>query len=228
MATRLVSGMDRIWQWAWDRYGPRYSWAIYAGTVAVLMPVYLVLSFVVVAFESSGQYVESAFVTVVAVLVLAYVMILPGLGESRLYERWAAGQEVDRARALDATYAWTRGAVARGVGANAVVIALLFVVVGAIAGASGLRLVQYAIMGAASGIAVVVIAVHSFPEAALRPVRVAITGDTGIGDSCPDLTLLLPPGRTCPCLRVRSRSPSRAPCWRLSLIGPVRSPCSAS
>jgi len=150
----LVSGMDRIWQWAWDRYGPRYSWAIYA-------------------------------VTVVAVLVLAYVMILPGLGESRLYERWAAGQEVDRARALDATYAWTRGAVARGVGANAVVIALLFVVVGAIAGASGLRLVQYAIMGAASGIAVVVIAVHSFPEAALRPVRVAIAGDTAIGDSLP-------------------------------------------
>jgi uncharacterized membrane protein len=49
----LVSGMDRIWQWAWDRYGPRYSWAIYA-------------------------------VTVVAVLVLAYVMILPGLGGSRL------------------------------------------------------------------------------------------------------------------------------------------------
>ena len=108
--------MDRIWQWAWDRYGPRYSWAIYAGTVAVLMPVYLVLSFVVVAFESSGQYVESAFVTVVAVLVLAYVMILPGLGESRLYERWAAGQEVDRARALDATYAWTREAVAQGGG----------------------------------------------------------------------------------------------------------------
>jgi class 3 adenylate cyclase len=149
------------------------------------MPVYLVLSFVVVAFESSGQYVETASVTVVAVLVLVYVMILPGLGESRLYERWAADHGGDRARALDATYAWTREAVARGVGANAVVIALLFVVVGAIAGASGSRLVQYAIMGAASGIAVVVIAVHSFPEAALRPVRVAITGDTGIGDSLP-------------------------------------------
>jgi class 3 adenylate cyclase len=177
--------MDRIWQWAWDRYGPRYWWTIYAGTVVVLMPIYLVLSFVVVAFERSGQYVETAAVTVVAVLVLAYVMILPGLGGSRLSERWAAGHEVDRTRALDATYTWARAAVARAVGANAVLIALLFVVVGAIAGATGSRLVQYAIMGAASGIAVVVIAVHSFPEAAVRPARVALAGDTGIGDSLP-------------------------------------------
>jgi class 3 adenylate cyclase len=149
------------------------------------MPIYLVLSFVVLAFERSGQHVETAAATVVAVLVLAYVMILPGLGGSRRYERWAAGHEVDRAWALDATYAWTRTAIARAVGANAIFIALLFVVVGAIAGATGPRLVQYAIMGAASGIAVIVTAVHSFPEAAVRPARVALAGDTGIGDSLP-------------------------------------------
>jgi adenylate cyclase len=45
--------------------------------------------------------------------------------------------------------------------ANAVFIALLFFLVGAIAGATGSRLVQYAILGAASGISVVLIAVHS-------------------------------------------------------------------
>src|ERR1700704_1373495 len=112
--------MDRIWQWAWDRYGPRYSWVVFAGTVVVLMPVYLVLSFVVVAFERSGQYVAAASLTVGAVLGVGDVMILPGVGVSRLYERWAAGDEVDRARALDATYAWTRASVARVVGANAV------------------------------------------------------------------------------------------------------------
>jgi adenylate cyclase len=100
-------------------------------------------------------------------------------------ERWAAGREVDRARALDATYAWARTAGARGVGANAVFIALLFVLVGAIAGATGSRLVQYAILGAASGISVVLIAVHSYPEAALRPARVALAGDTGMGDTLP-------------------------------------------
>ena len=33
-----------------------------------------------VAFEKSGHYVEAAAVTVVAVLVLAYMLVLPGLG----------------------------------------------------------------------------------------------------------------------------------------------------
>lgn len=86
---------------------------------------------------------------------------------------------------LVATYSWTRGTVARSVAANAVVIAGQFVVVGAIAGAAGSRLAQYAILGAASGIAVVAIAVHSYPQAALRPVRATLTAGTGIGDDLP-------------------------------------------
>ena len=76
----------------------------------VLLSVYLFWSFVVVAFEESGHYVEAAAVTVVAVLVMVYVMLLPGLGQIRLAERWAAGHEVDRATALDATYTWARRA----------------------------------------------------------------------------------------------------------------------
>ena len=56
--------------------------------------------------------------------------------------------------ALDATYTYARGAVARGVAVTAVWVALLFVVVGAIAGASGSRLVQYAILGAVVGASV--------------------------------------------------------------------------
>ena len=177
--------MDRIWQWVWDRYGAGYWWAIYAATFFVLLPIYLFLSFVVVALERSDQYVEATAVTVGAVLVLAYVMILPGLGPTRLVERWADGHEVDRATALDATYTWSRGVVARAVGANAVLIASLLAVVGAITGAAGSRLVQYAILGATAGIAVVMIAVHSFPEVAVRPARVALAGDTGIGDALP-------------------------------------------
>ena len=82
-------------------------------------------------------------------------------------------------------------------GANAVFIALLFVAVGGVAGATGSRLVQYAIVGAASGISVVLIAVHSYPEAALRPARVALAGDTGLGDRlCPALDQRSPRGRT--------------------------------
>jgi class 3 adenylate cyclase len=177
--------MDRIWQWAWDRYGARYSWAICALTFPVLLQTYLVVSFIVVAFEQSDHYVEAAAVTVVALLVLVYVMILPGLGRSRLPEQWAAGHEVDRGRALQATYTWARRIVARAVVGNAVGAALLFVVVGAIAGATGSRLVQYAILGGAFGTSVALIGVHSFVEAALRPARVAIAGHTGIGDSLP-------------------------------------------
>jgi class 3 adenylate cyclase len=177
--------MDRIWQWAWDRYGARYSWAICAITFPLILPIYLASSFIVVAFEESGHYVEAAGVTVIAVLVLVYVTVLPGLGRHRLVEQWAAGHEIDRAKALDATYTWARGAVARAVVVTAVWAALLLVLVGAIAGASGSRLVQYGILGAAVGTAVQLISIHSFVEAALRPARVAIAGDTGIGDSLP-------------------------------------------
>ena len=75
--------MDRIWQWAWDRYGARYSWAIFAVSFILLLPVYLLPSILVVAFEGSRQYVEAAAVTVVAVLLVVYVMALPGLGGLR-------------------------------------------------------------------------------------------------------------------------------------------------
>jgi class 3 adenylate cyclase len=177
--------MDRIWQWAWDRYGPRYSWAIYATLFLLGLQIYLVLSFLIVAFEGSDRYVEAAVVCVVAVLAQVCALVTPGLGGIRLAEQWAAGHEVDRARALDATYTWARRVVARGIGATAVSAALLSVVVGAIAGATGSRLVQYAILGVVTGIAPHLIAMHSSLEAALRPVRIAIAGDTGIGDSLP-------------------------------------------
>ena len=177
--------MDRIWQWAWDRYGARYSWAVFAIGYPLALQVYLLFSIVVVAFEESDHYVEAAAVTVVVVSVVQYVIALPGLGRIRIVERWAAGRQVDRATALDATYLSTRAAVVRAVGASAVGAALLGVVVGLIAGATGSRLVQYGILGAAGLAGAQLIAVHSFWEGAVRPVRLAIAGDTGIGDALP-------------------------------------------
>ncbi|HVQ97995.1 MAG TPA: adenylate/guanylate cyclase domain-containing protein, partial [Mycobacterium sp.] len=53
------------------------------------------------------------------------------------------------------------------------------------AGATGWRLVQYAILGAVIGVAVLLPGLHSLAEAAVRPARVAIAGDTGVGDSLP-------------------------------------------
>lgn len=147
--------------------------------------IYLVWSFLIVAIEESSHYVEATAVTVVAVPVLAYVNGLPGLGSSRLMEQWAAGQEVDRATALDATYAWARGAVVRTVASHAVWAGLLSVVVGANAGATGSRVVQYGILGAVAGAVMGLTSAHSLAEAAVRPVRAALAGDTGMGDALP-------------------------------------------
>ena len=61
--------MDRIWQWTWDRYGARYSWAIWAIVFASMLSAYLLWSFVVVAFEKSSRYVEATVVTGCGVVV---------------------------------------------------------------------------------------------------------------------------------------------------------------
>ncbi|ORV99985.1 adenylate/guanylate cyclase domain-containing protein [Mycobacterium kyorinense] len=177
--------MDRIFQWVWDRYGSRYSWALCALMYPLSLPVFLLWSFVIVAFERSGHYGQAAAFTVVAVLARAYVLVLPGLKGMRPIEQWAAGRAVDPATALAATYAYARRAVGRTVGSDAVWTALFMVALGAIAGATGPRLVQYAILGVASGVANMLIAVHSFAEGALRPARAAIAGDSGIGDPLP-------------------------------------------
>jgi class 3 adenylate cyclase len=152
---------------------------------AVVLPSYFGVSFVVVAFEDSDRYVEAAAVTVVVVLAQCYLFLPAGRRRFGLAEQWAAGHEVERATALEYTYIYARRAVARGVVGGAISTALLLVVVGAIAGASGSRLVQYGIVGAALGTGNLLIAAHSFVEAAMRPARVAIAGDTGIGDSLP-------------------------------------------
>src|ERR1700744_3558883 len=177
--------MERIWQWVWDRFGTRYSWVFCAITFTLLLSIYLLWSFLVVNFEPSRDYVETAVITLVAVLVLAYLTVLPGRAGSRRAEQWAAGQVVDRAKAVEATYLWSRGAAARAVAVHAVGVALLLVVAGAIAGAGLLRLVPYAILGGIVGMCAQLIAVHSYAEAALRPIRAALTGDSGFGDSLP-------------------------------------------
>jgi len=177
--------MDRIWQWVWDRYGARYSWAIFVISTLMLLPIWLVSSMIITAYEHSNHYVETAAVTVVAVPVLVYATVLPGLGRLRSVERWAAAQEVDRATALTDTYRYLREGFFRAVVITAVWATLLAVVVGAIAGATGSRVVQYGVWGAVLGATTQLAASHSFSEASLRPARAALAGDTGIGDSLP-------------------------------------------
>jgi adenylate cyclase len=178
--------MDRIWQWAWDRYGARYSWAIWVAVFASTLAAYLLWSFAVVAFEKSTHYVEAAVVTGAAVLAMSLVVAIPGSRRFRLAQRCAAGDEVDCKAALEDTYTWTRNTSVRALWFLPIWGALLLIVVGVVAGASGSRLVQYGVVGAvAPGIGMALIGTHSFGEAALRPARAALSRDTGIGDSLP-------------------------------------------
>jgi adenylate cyclase len=177
--------MDRIWQWAWDRYATRYSWALSVIAFPIWLVVYLPLSFLIVAFERSGRYVQAAAIVVFAVMVVECVVALPGHRLLRTAEQWAAGRPVDRATALEGTYAYARSTTSRTVWATGIWAAALSVFVGAIAGATGTRLVQYAILGAVLGTGSQLIAFHNIMESMLRPVRAALAGDTGIGDSLP-------------------------------------------
>jgi class 3 adenylate cyclase len=138
-----------------------------------------------VVVEHSSRYWAAAGAAGVAVLVLAYTFVVPGHGVWRHTEQWAAGGDLDRARALEATYAWSRGAIARSLAIVASCGAVVSVGVGLIAGATGLRLAQYAVCGAVVGVGSHLIGVHTVAEAPMRPVRIALAGDTGIGDCLP-------------------------------------------
>ncbi|OBG25796.1 adenylate/guanylate cyclase domain-containing protein [Mycobacterium sp. 852002-51057_SCH5723018] len=178
--------MDRIWQWTWDRYGTRYTWALCVIAFLVSLPIYSTfISLPIVAFEKSGRYVEAAVITVVAVPLLICIMAFPHSRLVRPAERWAAGQEVDRATALEGTYSYARRAIPQTVWGTGVWAAALAVVVGTVAGAPSSRLVQYGILGAFLGTAVQLVAYRSIVEGTMRPPRIALAADTGIGDSLP-------------------------------------------
>jgi class 3 adenylate cyclase len=155
-------------------------------TFVISLPIYFVfLALPITAFEKSASYVDAIGVTVVAVLVLACVMLVPNRRWTRLAEQGLTGGDVDRAAGLKATYSYARKATSRTLWATGVWAATLSVVVGAIAGATWWRLVQYGIIGAAVGVAVQLVAYHNIVESAIRPARVALVGDAGIGDSLP-------------------------------------------
>jgi hypothetical protein len=94
------------------------------------LPIYLFWSLLIVAVEKSGHYLQAAAVTVGAAPVLHCVGALTNRRLFRPAQQWAAGHEVDRATALEATYTFTRRAVPRALWSAAVWYALLFVIVG--------------------------------------------------------------------------------------------------
>lgn len=177
--------MDRIFQWVWDRHGPRYSWAICVLVFLAGLSAYIGYPLLIVAFEGSDRYAAAVAVFCVAMLVRVYLLVLPRSMPLRLIEQWAAGHRNDPMGVLRATFDYGRGTTARVFVTDVVWAPCVGVGIAALAGATGWRLVQYGILGAAYGAATGVIGVHSFSEGSLRPVRAAIAGDTGIGDSLP-------------------------------------------
>ena len=101
------------------RRGTRGRWSV-SRSPSVSLLAFVLRRFDVVAFEGPSRYVEAAAVTVVACWCWRIRGTSSRRGRIRQVEQWAAGHEVDRATALDATYAWTRGARLRVVGGDAV------------------------------------------------------------------------------------------------------------
>lgn len=177
--------MDRVWQWAWDRHGERYSWAVFAVSYAVVLPVFGISALIVARFEESDRYLEAAAIAAVGTVAALAATVLPGSRGWRLVEQWRAGDRIDRREALESTYTFARTTIVRGTVAFALAGGMMAPVVGAIAGASTSRLIQYGIIGTTFGAALQLIAVHTYLEAFLRPARVAIAADSGIGDTLP-------------------------------------------
>ena len=106
--------MDRIFQWAWDRYGTRYSWVLCAFAFVVAFPIYLTLALAIVAVEQSNRYWPAAGVAGVTALVFAFTVVRPG---HRVW--WVADGEQDRSRALEATYSRSRAVIAQSLAITA-------------------------------------------------------------------------------------------------------------
>src|SRR6478752_1133209 len=129
--------MDRFWQWAWDRYGPRYLWAMWLTASAAALPVFLVWAWIVLALENSSRYAGAAIVTVAVVLIMIAGNVFPYGRRFRGAEQWAAGDQVDRAKALEDTYVWTRQTHVWGAAWLPASVIVLLIAVAAVAGADG-------------------------------------------------------------------------------------------
>ena len=166
--------MDRFWQWAWDRYGSRYVWVITISALLLRCPsTHLGVDCARGGRDPAATVRRCRRRTGRAGHVAREQPFLSAPLSSR--RTMGGGREVDRSKALEETYAWTR---ANAVKAMVVVPASVLVsitVVAAIAGAGTSRLVQYGVLGVAAGISTAR-SVYKMAEGALRPVRAALAG----------------------------------------------------
>lgn len=177
--------MEVIWQWVWDRFRTHFVLVSCAITYVAGFPVFLLLSFVIVAVQQSDRYAEAFGATVVTTLASLVTIVLPGLRSIGLVQRWATGREHDSLTALRGTYLYARGTLPRTIWSSGLWTAICSAIVAVITTAPADRVIQYAILGACSGATVQLIAAHGFIEAGLRPARIALGGDDAAGDDLP-------------------------------------------
>ena len=177
--------IDRLWQWTWDRHGSRYSWAVFLMTYGITVPIWVAMAWALVKFEESDRFLESAGVAAAATLALVYFLVRPGWRVWRPIERWAVSDASDRPRTLESTYVLGRSFVGRGMVLWAMAGGVTGGSVGAVAGATGSRLIQYVLIGTTFSIGLFLVALHPIVESFLRPARVAIAGDSEVGDFLP-------------------------------------------
>ncbi|MDG4667938.1 adenylate/guanylate cyclase domain-containing protein [Mycobacterium sp. 236(2023)] len=177
--------MGRYWQWLWDRHGRHYSWALIATGVVIGVGGYLALALLIVGFERSDHFGAAVVVTVIAVTIYQTAVTLLGWRWLRPVQLWAAGCDVDRLETLKGTYAYSRKFSRHLVWGAAACVAAIAAAVGVIVGASAPRIFQYAVLGALHGAGASLTTSKAIMEAALWPVRMALIGDSDIGDGLP-------------------------------------------
>ena len=181
----------RFYQWAWEHHRRRYSWWVCAHWFAVGLPVYIILTALIVASvhverPANGGYLATylAALTVATLVWLATlaVVIRPGLGVWQVIRRWVPGE--DTAPVLVATYAYGRRAVPESLVIFPAVAALLGAAVAVIAGASWTMALPYGMFFALAVLAAQWVAAHTLIEMQMWPIRAALGGD-GNGDALP-------------------------------------------
>ena len=70
--------IDRVWQWAWDRHGPRYSWAVLWITYVLTVPIWVFSAIIMVELVESDRIIEGAVASAAITLVLACILVRPG------------------------------------------------------------------------------------------------------------------------------------------------------
>ncbi|TRW82806.1 adenylate/guanylate cyclase domain-containing protein [Mycolicibacterium sp. 018/SC-01/001] len=174
-----------FWQQLWDRYGRHYSWAIIAVGSVSIVPAYTLFLLLILGYENSHRYGQAVAVAVFAGVVVQTSVTLYGRRWLRPVERWAAGEAIDRVDALEGTYVYVRKVMPRIVWGTAIWNAAMGAAVGLIADASTQRVAQYALLGACFGVCGPLITARGTFEAAMRPLRSALAGDSDCGDGMP-------------------------------------------